>query len=80
MSEANNGGDNVRLIWPDTDGYETLDTGKEYVLTSVLKEMSTSVEDVVTQASTATSTTACTWAPWRTVAWALLRTTISRIP
>ncbi|PZP36990.1 MAG: BMP family ABC transporter substrate-binding protein [Kocuria rhizophila] len=50
VSEANNGGDNVRLIWPDTDGYETLDTGKEYVLTSVLKEMSTSVEDVVTQA------------------------------
>ena len=40
----------MRLIWPDTDGYETLDTGKEYVLTSVLKEMSTSVEDVVTEA------------------------------
>ena len=51
VTEANNGGDNVRLIWPDTDGYETLDTGKEYLLTSVLKEMSTSVEDVVTQAA-----------------------------
>lgn len=51
VTEANDGGDNVRLIWPDTDGYETLGNGKEYLLTSVLKEMSTSVEDVVTQAA-----------------------------
>lgn len=50
VTEANNGGKNVRLIWPDTDGYETLDSGKQFLLTSVLKEMSTSVEDVVTQA------------------------------
>ena len=49
--EANKGNKNVRLIWPDTDGYETLDSGKEFLLTSVLKEMSTSVEDVVTQAA-----------------------------
>ena len=49
--EANKGNKNVRLIWPDTDGYETLDSGKEFLLTSVLKEMTTSVEDVVTQAA-----------------------------
>ncbi|MDN5630288.1 MULTISPECIES: BMP family lipoprotein [Kocuria] len=54
VSEANKGGDEVRLIWPDTDGYESLDSGKEYVLTSVLKEMSKSVEEVVTQAADGT--------------------------
>ena len=51
VTEGNRSGKNVRLIWPDTDGYETLDAGKEFLLTSVLKEMSTSVEDVVTQAA-----------------------------
>lgn len=51
VTEANRSGKDVRLIWPDTDGYETLDAGKEFLLTSVLKEMSTSVEDVVTQAA-----------------------------
>lgn len=52
--EANSGGgdDEVTFVWVDADGYETLsDDQKQYQLTSVLKELSTSVEDVVTTAS-----------------------------
>ncbi|KLU09125.1 BMP family protein [Kocuria sp. SM24M-10] len=44
---ANDGGDEVRFVWVDADGYETLDQGQQYQLTSVLKQMSTSVQDVV---------------------------------
>ncbi|MDO4919339.1 BMP family protein [Kocuria sp.] len=53
VTEANkDGGDDpVRLIWPDTDGYDTLDSGRQYLLTSVLKDVARSVEDVVTQAA-----------------------------
>lgn len=50
-NKGNKGDKDVRIIWPDTDGYETLDAGKEFLLTSVLKHMSTSVEEVVTQAA-----------------------------
>ncbi|GGG42635.1 BMP family ABC transporter substrate-binding protein [Kocuria dechangensis] len=48
---ANDGGNEVRFVWVDADGYETLDQGKEYQLTSVLKQMSTSVQDVVETAA-----------------------------
>lgn len=47
---ANEGGEEIRFVWVDADGYETLDQGKEYQLTSVLKQMSTSVQDVVESA------------------------------
>ena len=49
--EANGGARNVRLIWPGTDGYETLDNGRQYLLTSVLEDVPASVEDVVTEAA-----------------------------
>ncbi|HST73049.1 MAG TPA: BMP family ABC transporter substrate-binding protein [Kocuria rosea] len=49
--EANDGGREVRFVWVDADGYETLDQGKQYQLTSVLKQMSTSVQDVVETAA-----------------------------
>jgi basic membrane protein A and related proteins len=45
--DANTGGDEVRFVWVDADGYESLEKGKQYQLTSVLKELSTSVQDVV---------------------------------
>lgn len=52
--EANAGGreDQVTFVWVDADGYDTLsDDQKQYQLTSVLKELSTSVEEVVTTAA-----------------------------
>ena len=51
VREADEGGKDVRLIWPDTDGYETLDRGQEYLLTSVLKDIATPVQDVMTRAA-----------------------------
>ena len=50
VTAANRQSTRVRLIWPDTDGYETLESGRQFLLTSVVKDMSRSVEDVVTQA------------------------------
>ena len=50
VAAANRESTRVRLIWPDTDGYETLHSGRQFLLTSVVKDMSRSVEDVVTQA------------------------------
>lgn len=50
--EANDGGaDEVRFVWVDADGYETLEQGNQYQLTSVLKQLSTSVQDVVESAA-----------------------------
>lgn len=44
--------DEVTFVWVDADGYDTLsEDQKKYQLTSVLKELSTSVEDVVTTAA-----------------------------
>ena len=57
---ANRSGHTVRLIWPDTDGYEVLPAGREYVLTSVLKGLSASVEDLVTHTADGTFTTGTT--------------------
>ena len=51
VEAANTGGNEVRFVWVDADGYETLEKGKEYQLTSVLKELSTSVQDVVENAA-----------------------------
>ncbi|WP_030015870.1 BMP family lipoprotein [Curtobacterium sp. S6] len=34
----------ARIIWVDSDGYETLSGGQEYVLTSVIKKMGDAVE------------------------------------
>ncbi|MCJ8504502.1 BMP family ABC transporter substrate-binding protein [Kocuria flava] len=49
--EANTGGDEVRFVWVDADGHRTLEKGKEYQLTSVLKQLSTSVQDAVESAA-----------------------------
>ena len=38
--------DPARIIWVDSDGYETLASGQEYVLTSVIKKMGAAVENV----------------------------------
>ena len=54
VTAANEDGKNIRLIWPDVDGYEALESGRQYLLTSVLKNMSRSVEEVVTQAADGT--------------------------
>lgn len=37
--------DPARIIWVDSDGYETLASGQEYVLTSVIKKMGAAVEN-----------------------------------
>lgn len=37
----------ARIIWVDSDGYQTLSAGKEYVLTSVVKKMGDAVEGTV---------------------------------
>ncbi|WP_422400666.1 BMP family lipoprotein [Arthrobacter sp. 3Tela_A] len=46
--EANAGGGTNKVIWVDSDGYETAGNGKEYILTSVMKLMGQAVEDVIT--------------------------------
>ena len=51
VNAANAGGKEVRFVWVDADGYETLDQGRQYQLTSVLKEMEQSVQDVVESAA-----------------------------
>lgn len=45
--EANAGGKDVKVVWVDSDGYETAGKGEEYILTSVMKLMGQAVEDVV---------------------------------
>ncbi|WP_246165490.1 BMP family lipoprotein [Arthrobacter yangruifuii] len=44
---ANAAGKDAKVIWVDSDGYETVSTGKEVILTSVMKLMGEAVEDVV---------------------------------
>ena len=46
--EANSGGATNKIIWVDSDGFETTNTGQEYILTSVMKLMGEAVEDVIT--------------------------------
>jgi basic membrane lipoprotein Med (substrate-binding protein (PBP1-ABC) superfamily) len=48
--ESNAGGKNARVVWVDSDGYESAGKAEEFILTSVLKEMGTSVHDVTKSA------------------------------
>ncbi|MEO4038535.1 BMP family ABC transporter substrate-binding protein [Micrococcaceae bacterium Sec6.3] len=48
VKEANQGGKDVKVIWPDSDGYESTEDG-EVILTSVVKNMGQSVTDVLGQ-------------------------------
>lgn len=48
IAEANGKGGRTNLaIWVDSDGFETTSTGREFILTSVMKRMGVSVEDVI---------------------------------
>ncbi len=51
VKEANAGGKDAALVWVDSDGYNSASQYKELMLTSVVKAMDTSVEDVTKQAS-----------------------------
>lgn len=46
VREANQGGKDVKVIWPDSDGYESTKDGN-LILTSVKKNMGQSVADVI---------------------------------
>ena len=46
--DANANGGSNKVIWVDSDGFETTDTGQEYILTSVMKLMGEAVETVIT--------------------------------
>jgi basic membrane protein A and related proteins len=45
--EANADGEDVKVVWVDSDGYETAGKGEEFILTSVMKLMGTAVEEVI---------------------------------
>ncbi|OMH31625.1 BMP family protein [Tersicoccus sp. Bi-70] len=45
--DAKNAGKDVKLIWVDSDGYETNTKGKDQMLSSVMKLMGDAVENVV---------------------------------
>ncbi len=47
VEEVNSSGKDVKVIWVDSDGYLKVPTGKEFVLTSVMKLMGEAVEDVI---------------------------------
>ena len=44
---ANAAGKDAKVVWVDSDGYESVSTGKEVILTSVMKLMGEAVEDVI---------------------------------
>jgi basic membrane protein A and related proteins len=46
VTEANAGGKDAKVIWVDSDGYETTNNG-EIILTSVVKLMGQAVQDVI---------------------------------
>ena len=48
VTEANDGGKDVKVIWVDSDGYESTEDG-EVILSSVVKNMGQSVTDVIGQ-------------------------------
>ncbi|MDY6054484.1 BMP family ABC transporter substrate-binding protein [Micrococcus sp.] len=48
VKEANAAGKDVKVVWVDTDGYESTDAG-DVILTSVMKNMGQSVSDVIGQ-------------------------------
>ena len=45
--EENAAGKNAKLVWVDSDGFETAPDYKDVMLTSVIKTMDTAVEDVI---------------------------------
>ena len=45
--EANANGGTNKVVWVDSDGFETAGTGQEYILTSVMKLMGDAVETVI---------------------------------
>ncbi len=47
VTEANSGGKSAKVIWVDSDGYETTEQG-EVILTSVVKKMGDAVQEVIT--------------------------------
>lgn len=47
IKEANAAGEKAKLIWVDSDGYETAPDYKDFMLTSVIKTMDVAVEDVL---------------------------------
>lgn len=50
VKETKAGGKDVALVWVDSDGYESASQYKDLMLTSVVKAMGTSVEDVTRDA------------------------------
>ncbi|MFB1427413.1 BMP family protein [Micrococcus endophyticus] len=48
VKEANGGGKDVKVIWVDSDGYETTQDG-EVILTSVMKRMGDAVKQVIAE-------------------------------
>nr|WP_323961910.1 BMP family ABC transporter substrate-binding protein [Arthrobacter sp. JZ12] len=49
VEEANADGGATKVIWVDSDGFETVESGTEYILTSVMKLMGDAVEQVITE-------------------------------
>lgn len=47
VKELQKSGKEASVIWVDLDGFESLSSGKEFILSSVVKEMGKSVEEVV---------------------------------
>lgn len=47
VKAANSAGKDVKVIWVDSDGYESVSTGKEFILSSVMKNMGESVRQVI---------------------------------
>ncbi|MCC9195522.1 BMP family ABC transporter substrate-binding protein [Arthrobacter sp. zg-Y820] len=45
--EANANGGSNKVVWVDSDGFETNDVGTEFILTSVMKLMGEAVEEVI---------------------------------
>ncbi|HET7414997.1 MAG TPA: BMP family ABC transporter substrate-binding protein [Arthrobacter sp.] len=48
VKEANKAGGNVKIVWVDSDGYKAVPEAQDLFLTSVMKGISQSVEDVIT--------------------------------
>lgn len=47
VKEENAAGKDVKLVWVDSDGFETAPDYKDVMLTSVIKTMDQAVEDVI---------------------------------
>ena len=45
--EANEAGKEAKVVWVDSDGFESAGKGEEFIITSVMKGMAASVEDVL---------------------------------